>query len=198
MRTRVGLLTVGFALVAAAAHATPITGSATGLSSPIATLTFSEVALASDTPLTTQFAAFGETFAGVFYDPQPGIFPTVSAGNFDGTGTIDSPFSVFFTSPVTAAALQFVSNPGTSTFTARLGGTTVESFSAATSVATPFPFYGFQGITFDEILINAGGSNNAALIDNIQTGSSAAVPEPTTLLLLGSGAFVAWRHRRRA
>jgi hypothetical protein len=53
-------------------------------------------------------------------------------------------------------------------------------------------YYGFDGIVLDRIVIAAG---NAFLIDNLETGSP--VPEPTTLLLLGSGVFGVLRRVKR-
>ena len=196
---RVPGLAVCLVLIAAEANATPITGSVTGLASPSAVLTFSEVALASGTPLTNQFSPFGLTFlGGTYYDPEPGFFPTVSAGNFSAPGSngpigLTNPFTIIFTAPVGSAALQFITNAGTTTFTARLGGTTVESFVAPTSL-TPL-FFGFQGINFDNILINVNAANNAALFDNIQTNTAAAVPEPATMMLVGTGCFILRRRR---
>jgi hypothetical protein len=76
-----------------------------------------------------------------------------------------------------------VTNPGTSTFTALLANVPVESFSAATTFTSLDDFYGFQGITFDQIRVDVGGFNQAMLLDNLQIGTS-AVPEPTTLVLL--------------
>lgn len=194
MRRILGLV-VCLILVAAEAKATPINGTVTGLTSPSAVLTFSEVALASGTALTNQFSPFGVTFlGGAFYDPQPGLFPTVAAGNFLTGNNVTNPFTIIFTAPVGGAALQFVTNPGTTTFTARLGAVTVESF-VATTQFTSILFYGFQGITFDNILINVSSDNNAALFDNIQR-ATAAVPEPTTMILLGTGVLAALRRRR--
>lgn len=196
MRRILGLL-VCLLLVASEAKATPINGTVTGLTSPNAVLTFSEVALASGTSLTNQFTAFGVTFlGGTYYDPQAGIFPTVAAGNFSAVGTppvgLTNPFTVVFTAPVGAAALQFATNPGTTTFTARRGVVIVESFVAATSQS--LLFYGFQGINFDNILINVSSDNNAALFDNIQRATP--VPEPTTMILLGTGVVAVLRRRR--
>ena len=79
------------------------------------------------------------------------------------------------------------------------------------------PYFGFSGVTFDEIRVSVGASfpgdktgSIEALIDNIQLGQSPGLdvdpppvttPEPTTLLLVGTTAgglaLQRWRHRRR-
>ena len=76
----------------------------------------------------------------------------------------------------------------------------VESFSATTDVSLG-AFYGFQNITFDEISISAGGFNNASLLDNLQLGSVAAVPEPGVVafgILAGGSVLGLIARRRRA
>ena len=58
---------------------------------------------------------------------------------------------------------------------------------AATSTILTNDFFGFTGETFNQIQINAGGSNNAFLLDNLES-NPAVIPEPASLSLLGIGA----------
>src|SRR5271167_1751197 len=76
------------------ATATNIISSNTGLTSPASTITFSEIILPDNTPLTNQYAGLGVTFSGGYYyngcptcvDPPPnGSHPQIS--DFPGTST---------------------------------------------------------------------------------------------------------------
>lgn len=184
------------------ASADPITN-AFGLLTPDATITFSEVPLANETALDTQFSAFGVTFANLFAATTlVGALSAPAAENFQNvTGcTISTciPFDIFFTSQVTAAAFQMITNPGTSTFQAFLNGGLIESFTAATTIPST-TYYGFESIVFDQIhVIPAGG---AAGIDNIEfTRALTPVPEPASIMLVGIGLLGAgakrWRQSR--
>jgi hypothetical protein len=119
---------------------------------------------------------------------------------------IISPFAIYFAADQTDAAFTMVTNEGTSTFTARLNGAVVDSFSARTSTDGSYVdnYFGFTRIVFNEIDVDVGGFNQAMTLDNLQTGpaASSAVPEPAGLTLLGIGAACAlgyaWRRRKRA
>jgi hypothetical protein len=105
-----------------------------------------------------------------------------------------------------------IANDGTTaTFTALLGGAAVEAFSAAPSVSALTNYYGFAGITFDQIhvhvkVVEKVGQidfvvNHPMLLDNLQFGNSAqAVPEPASLSIVGIGALgmcgYVWRRRK--
>lgn len=195
---------ISVAMVAGAANATAINGSATGIASPAYTITFSEVALAPDvTPVTNQFAAYGATFSpAAVYTPQTG-FPNIDGdtlGNFssDGSGDFFSPFTISFTTVQTDAAFAMVSNGSSYLFEALLANAVVDSFNAAIMSNSPNNFYGFTGLSFDSIrFTNLDG--DFWLVDNVQIGS--LVPEPASwaMMIAGFGLMgVAMRRRAKA
>jgi hypothetical protein len=202
------LLCVGLALLGLTvtpAHA-QFFQNTTGIASPAEIITFSEHVLPTNTPLTNQYSDLGVTFSGLVYNPQPFTAPnTVSpqAGDFNlTTGVTTNPFSIFFNTPQTNADLVVLTNSGTSTFTALLNGVVVATSTAPTDTTLTNDFYGFSGVSFNQILITAGGGNGASLIDNIQLGTVAAVPEPGSIALLAgmglSGAGFLARRRKQA
>jgi len=188
-------------IIAGPAHATFFNNS-TGLASPTQTVDFSEHTFADDTPITTQFSDVGLTFApNLYYENTfaPGV-PNSTAPdltNFipsNGSG-LTNPFSIFFSSPVTSAALVLGTNPNTTMFTAFLGGVMVDSGSAPSSLGNPNDFYGFTGVTFDQITVSVGG-DGFAVLDTVQT---VPVPEPSQWILFvaGAGILVAFVRGRR-
>lgn len=159
----------------------------------MSTITFTEVVLPTDTPLTNQYSGLGVTFNGLYYNaPNASSLTPPTAANFQtgGANTI-SPFLISFNQPLTGAAFRMQTNPGTSLFEALLNNVVVESFMAPTTFPSNNDFFGFQAIVFDQIRVTPGGSGNRAVIDNIQLGS--AIPEPATLAVFGlmavGGAF---------
>lgn len=174
-----------------------------GLASPAYTVTFDEAVFAGGTLITTEFSSWGVTLSPALrYNSQgPSAFPGIT-GNYLGNngGTFINPFSILFGGDITAAAFGVATNPATSLFEALDNGVVVESFSAATHYDGSTDYYfGFQGITFDEIRVTTGGDHQM-LIDNVQLGV-AAIPEPETyaMLLAGLGllGFAARRRKQR-
>ena len=221
-----GMRTVALAiagcLLASHAYAAPFI-STVGLPNASVTITFDEVPLARDTLVHLQFEELGVTFNpvnfGMIYSPLPlgTEYPGISGnhlGNFPSNlapplGIID----VRFNEPQTEMALGLATFGGLTLFRALLGGQVVESFSALSgnffgSGATPFGFYGFTDILFDQILVRPEYCRGCGLdfevgygvIDNLQFSSRITpVPEPSSVLLLGAGvvALVVSRRSRR-
>lgn len=177
-----------------------------GLVIPAQTITFSEFVFPDGTVITNQYASLGVTFSpNLFYNPEVISVPNQSAptlGNFPGGLTRNlsvAPFSILFPADQTRAAFSMITGPGNSTFEALFNSIFVESFVAPTDTTSSINFFGFMGITFDEIRITPGGINNAMLLDNLQTGLAApsAVPEPASFVLLGIGLAALGIGRRR-
>lgn len=149
-----------------------------GLASPDATITFDEFVFAEATVITDQFSSLGVTFLpNLYYDSQgPADFDGVIThyvGN--NSGSTVNPFSILFVTDQTAVAFGIATNPTTTTFTAKLDGSIVETYQSATDFDDPaISFQGFQNITFDEIEVSVG--NGQALIDNIQLGQGEILP----------------------
>lgn len=186
-------------LFAMLANAGEIINAGTGLAIAQNTITFSEVPLTQGAVVTNQYASFGATFSGAYYDPQPGFFADPSIGNFSFCcGTESNPVSIFFGGPTTDAAFQFITNdsPPDSTFSAYLAGSLVASFTAPTGLDASW--FGFTGLTFDEIQVSGGGPGNFFLVDNLEfSASSSAIPEPATSGLLGAALIGLYTLRRK-
>ena len=174
------------------AGGTQIARRANGLSGSFNVLDFSELGLAARSQVGGQYAGLGVTFSSfLFQDPQSGWFNSPAIGNFLA-GTVPwvvPTFSILFSDEVNRAAFTFITNRAfnRTTFTALHDGVVVSSFLASTDADTHV-WYGFEGITFDEIRIGMNFENNSMLLDNLQIGTAAiATPEPASLVLLGTG-----------
>ncbi len=187
----------------------------TGLSRPTSTITFNEIILPFLTQVANQYDSLGASFSpfGYYFPAYNGNIqgnPTDlnSISNFIPNGIAGSAFAmdVIFSDPVTEAALQAIGPPdATATFTAYLGGSPVESASAALGVGGPAHYYGFDGITFDRISIDTYrpslGWRSPLILDNIQR-AEATPPPPTSnvpgpLPWLGVGAAFGYSRRLR-
>ena len=164
----------------------------TGIASPALTITFDEHVLPTGSSVTNEYSDLGVTFSpNVYYSPQ--VFPTfnidgTTVGNFNFNGApIIVPFDIVFSTVQTDVGFAFITNPGTSTFEALLGGVVVATGTAATDVNLPNDFYGFIGGSFDTIRVTSGGSNNSSLLDNLQIGSASVTPEGSSLAMLAFG-----------
>ena len=101
-----------------------------GLVSPSNTITFSEFSPPPNTIITTQYQAYGVTFApyvqyASIYNQTsgtPNIDPTACVANFQQYWTVVPTFSVVFGRPVSAAAFAVLSQPGTFEVTALWAG----------------------------------------------------------------------------
>jgi hypothetical protein len=169
----------------------------TGLAGLFQTITFSEFSFAPNTPITTQFSSLGVSFTPqLYYDTPDTLYANIVGDRLQNYYPCCNAFSIFFTNVQSAVDFNFVSQPGTTTFTARLGGVIQESFTTSTDLLTTPNFYGFQGISLDEIDVSVSSVNGAMQLDNIQLG----VPEPGGWALLASGlmALAAFSRRKKA
>jgi hypothetical protein len=125
------------------------------------------------------------TLSGHHYNSQgSSSFPGID-GDYVGVST-SVPFFITFANPVTEAAFGYAKNPTTVTIEALLNGVVVDSFQQAVTYNNPATgFLGFTGVLLDQIRVTADVQEG--LIDNIQFGSSSAVPEPSTIGLLSLG-----------
>jgi hypothetical protein len=178
-----------------------------GAATNLTTITFEGIAPTNSvanfsSPLTIQGATFSGSPTGMVSVVDSGFFAPLFQFN---SGAVLSGFSfveVTLPAGITAIGTDLMStNPDGLAFQVVLA--TGETF----VVNTPLrPERGFFGITTDVAIASirftaipgANQSSGIPLLDNFSFGQAAAVPEPATLLLLGTGLVgIATRARRR-
>lgn len=193
------------AMLAAASpvRATPLTYSA-GLVGLTSVITFD--GLADGSVVGAGYAGQGVTFGGLFVTSQFGATlgggtTAPAAANFDGQGTVNSPFTISFSTVMSDVAFFLATDGYGATITSSLAGMTVESTGAGSFTPGGDNYFGFTGSAFDTITVAVAGTGTA-VIDNLQLGGSApaTVPEPATggLLLAGLAGLGMVGARRRS
>ena len=203
------LLWFGAMAVPAAVDAGPI-----GLGSFVAPTTITFDNLANNVAVTTQYASLGVEFltgptgvpgAGqasgtVTFNPTFGSTPA-----FSGTSALGGTQVIEFAAPAIRAGAFVYEGTGTQYLSAYdPSGTLLGSVSVVFS-GPGYRFAGWEASAIKWLVISddnlaagvpwtAGGATT--FYDNVMF-ERAAVPEPSSLLLLGSGIGVAWKRRRR-
>lgn len=183
-----------YSLQSTAGNATIISGASSGLSSPDVMLTFDEIVLASNGPITNEYSGYGVTFENTYYDVQGWSLPTGRhISNF--TVGITNPYmGISFTSDVTDVAFQLITNeeynsedPGQTTIEAWLDGALISSFVGNTFLYDQY-WFGFTDLMLDEIRIYPGGWLTVGRLDNLQYNfRPSEVPLPAAFPLFIAG-----------
>lgn len=185
------------ALMAAAPVRAATMSYGTGLSSPAFTIDFT--GQADGSTVDAAYSGLGVTFGGLYVTSVLGstLPPTTApaAANFQG-GTTNAVFTIGFSKAVTDVAFFLYTDGFGTTITSSLAGATVETVGAGTYLSSGADFFGFTNSAFDLITVSVLGSGTA-VIDNVQVGAVADVPEPgSALLLAGMAGMMAMRRRR--
>lgn len=149
--------------------------------------TFDFVGLTPGTLVSNAYAAQGVTFVNAVAQSGPNYasyFPTDGAGFAASVSAL----GVSLSSPVSAIAFQGTGSPRSVSFLR--GGVLVGSASFLSTVGY------VSSAPFDQVTFVGGvGNTPTAYIDNVILANP--TPEPSALVALGLGAFVAFRRRCR-
>lgn len=193
---------VTLSLFVAQSHSTPITGAATGLSTPETTIDFGDGAFANNTIITNQFPGllFGSDGDEWFYFSAFKT-PTINGGHLIRSAPLQNPtvWTLIFDTNVFEAAFNFKAFSADThfwTISSWLDDIQVETFTFNNVSEDGSLFYGFQNSLFNEIRITNLHEDAGFEFDNLQYSS---VPEPGTLALLGLGlAGMGFAKRKKA
>ncbi len=181
----------------------------TGLTNPDQTIDFDSpnVDPMDAFPIGSTFAPLVTFSAGAIFFEDIVVYPNLAnqfLSNF--TDSAVNPFFITFSTPQSAASFAIVTQDGTTTFTAFLGGSTVAtSVPLATSTTSPNNFVVFEGIgAFDSIELIVNTDSGALFLDDLKFSAADAilpVPEASSIVAWGMVAFGvtmgAIRQRRR-
>lgn len=175
-------------LFALPTHAIPVIQGA-DLANPGQSIDFSEIILADNTALGSQYSGLGVGFSGLYYNGCPDCI-TIAAkpdiGNFrdDDISIFNAATALLFQEDLEAATFRFAAEFAPFLVGAYLDGGLVESFNLDGS---QWGTYGFSDSRFDEIRISALNPGlGAFLIDDLAFNAAPpAIPEPSTWALFG-------------
>jgi hypothetical protein len=172
------------------AQAAPVINQATGLSAPDTLIDFGMGLFPTGTDIANNFASDGVTFGSTYEYLDVGDFgPSVAFGslmNDNNNSSLNQPGVILFVTDVSAAVFSWRTLSDTTTFSAFLDGSLVESFTAVSNDDTPAAsgkFYGFTDIVFDEIRLSILPSSGASpafafTLDNLQYNVASVCVQP--------------------
>lgn len=189
-----GLAVLALVMLATPAMADPIVVGPGAFSGPVP-IDFENFLYVGQVPINNQYSGLGITFSNFWSDPGDGYLFTggglVAAANFNpGVGCQGhcQASDIFLSLPYTLVGFQIFANLNVVDVTVTTGtGTFDFTFAPAWNIF--IGFYDPSGIQSIHIDPNLGDPNRnvAMTIDNVRFQGEATVPEPSSILLAGSG-----------